>query len=71
MKDQYGFSKNLRHILSVLGMSKAEFARRTGLTPAAVTQLCNGDREPSLQTIVRILKVLPVKFEMLVKVRAD
>lgn len=33
---------------------KSKFADRIGLTPSAVTQLCNGDFEPRLRTAVAI-----------------
>ena len=69
MKDHYEFGKNLRRILKAVGMSQAELSQKTGLTPAAVSQLLNGIRDPSLHTIVRIMKVLPVRFESLVKIR--
>ncbi len=66
MKDHYNFSKNLKEILNTLGITQVEFAEKVGITPAAVSQLCSGIRDPSLHTIVRILKVIPVKFERLV-----
>ena len=61
------FGKNLKEVLRVLDMSQLELATRTGLTPAAVSQICNGQREPSLSSIVAILKAVPVKFERLIK----
>lgn len=68
MKDHYGFGKNLRRIMDALGMNQSELARRTGLTQAAVSQLLDGIRDPSIHTIVKILRAIPVKFETLVNV---
>ncbi|HMD13501.1 MAG TPA: helix-turn-helix transcriptional regulator [Bacteroidota bacterium] len=70
MKDHYGFGKKLRSLMVNLGMSQAELARRTGLTPAAISQLLDGIRDPSIHTIVKILRVIPVKFEQLVDISA-
>lgn len=64
---QKAFAKNLKQVLDSLDMSQIEFARRTGLTAAAISQIVNGEREPSLSTIIKILEVLPIKFERLVK----
>ena len=69
MKDHYKFGKNLKAILDMLGMTQAELSKRTGLTRAAVSQLISGARDPSLHTIVRILKVIPAQFENLVEFR--
>lgn len=61
------FGKNLKEILDALNMSQAEFAHRTGLTCAAVSMILKGKREPSLSTIVKIIKVLPITFERLMR----
>lgn len=66
MKDHYQFGKNLRQVMDALGLDQTDLAKRTGLTQAAISQLLNGIRDPSLHTIVRILQVIPVKFEKLV-----
>lgn len=60
------FGKNVREVREILGLSGAELSRRAGLTPATISQVELGHREPTLGTIVRILSVLPVKFERLV-----
>lgn len=67
MKDHYEFGKNLARVMKALDMSQIELAEKTGLTQAAISQLLSGIRDPSLHTIVRILKVIPVKFETLVR----
>lgn len=69
MKDHYKFGENLKRIMDLLGMTQLELSERTGLTPACVSQLLSGIRDPSLHTIVRILKVIPVKFEQLVSMK--
>lgn len=61
------FGVNLRKCLKALDMTQTEFAQRTGLTQAAVSQILDGKREPSLQTICKILEVLPTNFEWLVR----
>lgn len=41
-----------------MGLSQAELASRSGLTPAAISQLENGQREPSFSTLVRLSEAL-------------
>jgi len=60
------FSRGLSEIMEALDMSQVDLANQTGLTQAAVSQILNGKREPTLSTIVKILRVIPVKFEKLV-----
>jgi transcriptional regulator with XRE-family HTH domain len=62
----HSFGKNLREIRKLLGMSASELANRAGVTAAAISQIENGTRDPSLSTIIAILGVLPVKFERLI-----
>lgn len=64
---QHHFGRNLRALLESLGITQAEFAARTGITQGAVSMILSGDRDPSLETVIRILKVIPVKFEMLIR----
>lgn len=61
------FGKNLKYVLDCLEMSQTEFSKRTGLTQAAISQIINGERDPSLQTIVKILTAIPTNFERLLK----
>lgn len=65
MMDKTALGRNLKYLLKELGMSQSEFADRTELTQAAISQIIDGKREPSLESILRILAVLPVKFERL------
>jgi predicted transcriptional regulator len=53
----------LAELLSLMGMTQNELAKRTGLTQAAISHIINGDRDPALSSILKILRVLPVKFE--------
>ncbi len=61
------FGENLKNIIVNLGMTQVELANRSGLTPAAISQILDGKREPSLSSICALLEVIPVKFERLVK----
>lgn len=60
------FGPKLKAIIKMMDISQAELAELTGLTTAAVSQILNGAREPSLQTICKILNHIPIKFERLV-----
>ena len=61
------FGKNLTEVLDSLGMIQRDLASLTGLTEACISQIVNGRREPNLSTVVKIMKVIPVKFERLLK----
>jgi transcriptional regulator with XRE-family HTH domain len=54
------FSARLRHHIELLGISHAEVARRSQLTPRTFGHYATGTREPNLQTLVRIAKTLNV-----------
>ena len=69
MKDHYNFSKNLKTVMANLGLSQIDLVKLTGLTPAAVSQILSGKRDPSLSSVVKILNVIPVKFERLIDFR--
>lgn len=60
------FGKNLKKVRESLGMSAAELAQYSGLTPGCISHIEVGSRDPSLSTIIRILSVIPVKFEVLI-----
>lgn len=56
------FGTNLKHALQKIDMTQHELASRSGITPAAISMLISGDREPSLVTILKIcysLKTTP------------
>ncbi len=61
------FGERLLKVIAVLEMSQVELAHKSGLTPAAVSQILAGKREPSLSSICALLEAVPVKFESLVK----
>jgi transcriptional regulator with XRE-family HTH domain len=50
--------EQLRQRAQGLGLSDAEVARRAGLAPRRYGHYVTGDREPDLQTLVRICRVL-------------
>lgn len=57
------FGKNLEKNLKWLQMSQAELAEKIGSTPAAISQIINGLRQPSFKTVIKILNVIPMTFE--------
>lgn len=59
--------KNLKEIIDFLGITQVELAKRTDLTQAAISQIINGERIPSVDSIVAILKALNISFERLLK----
>lgn len=61
------FGKNLKIVIDFLEITQAELTEKSGLTQAGISQIINGEREPSLGSICKILNVIPVKFERLVK----
>jgi len=50
------FGKNMRNIRETLGLSQAEFARRTGLEASAISHFETEARQPSLKNIIKICK---------------
>lgn len=67
MGAENNFGKNVGDICKFLGMTQHELSKRSGLTPAAISQIINGEREPTLKTILKLLAALGVTFERLVK----
>lgn len=60
------FGPKLKALIDLMDIDQAELAEITGLTPAAISQILNGKREPTLGTVCKILRRIPVKFERLV-----
>lgn len=60
------FGRNLRWLRRRFGMSLNELARESGLTGACISNVENGKRQPNLSTILKIMKVIPVKFEIFI-----
>lgn len=52
--DQNNFSSRLQTLINWTGMSKAEFARKTGIAQASVTYYLKGIYEPKDENIIRI-----------------
>lgn len=59
--------KNLKEIITALGLTQAEAAEQCGVSQAALSQIIHGMRLPSVSTMVQILKAFNVKFERLLK----
>lgn len=49
--------KLITYLREKQGMSQAELARRSGITPAGIHRLETGKRSPHLTTLLRILSV--------------
>ena len=63
------FSKNLKEVLTTLGMTQAEFARRSGLSETLISNYMSGRRQPAVENLCKILSALPINFERLVAER--
>jgi len=61
------FGKNLKEVLVAIDMKPIDLAKLTGLTTSGISMIMTGKRDPKLSTVLLILKVLPVKFERLVR----
>lgn len=56
------FAEKLSKALDIYCLSSAELSVKTGLTPAAISQLKSGKREPMYSTICKVIKVMPVNM---------
>ena len=59
--------KNIKSIMEFLEISQIELSRKTGQTPAAISQIINGNRKPSVDSILKIMQALGCSFERLLK----
>ncbi|XID75807.1 helix-turn-helix domain-containing protein [Alkanindiges sp. WGS2144] len=59
------FSKQLSLLLSRLGISKYKLAKLSGLSPAYITLLTNGERSPSDEAIRKIASIVEVDFHVM------
>jgi transcriptional regulator with XRE-family HTH domain len=59
--------KNLKEIIVFLDITQVEAAKRCNMTPAAISQIINGERIPSVDSVYSILKAFNIKFERLLK----
>ena len=66
-KTNKSFGSNLKEIMDFLDMTQADLADLSGETRAAICMILKDERDPLLSTVVKILKVIPVKFERLVE----
>ncbi len=57
--------KRISEIRTQKGMNQARLAEKAGITPAAISQIENGDRTPSIPVLHRIANVLEVSLDYL------
>jgi predicted transcriptional regulator len=60
------FAESLGKVLSYLNMSQVQFARLIGITPAALSMILAGKREPSLSTTIKIVDAIYPTFEEMI-----
>lgn len=60
------FGKNLKKLLKDLGMSQVDLATKAGLKEATITKILTGVNPPRLDTVIKILRVIPATFEEMV-----
>lgn len=56
------FGRRVRECREYLGMTADDLAKRSGLTPAAISMIENGNREPLLSTAIALSEGLQMKF---------
>lgn len=59
------FGKNVKACREFLGMTIDELSKRSGLTQAAISQIENGKRIPSLPSALKLSKGLGAKISRL------
>jgi len=59
------FAERLNSLLILNNLSQNELAKRTGLTTAAICRYCRGNRQPSIDNLVRICDALNVSADYL------
>lgn len=65
------FGERLRKIRERQDLKQSDLARRSGLTPAAISQLENGQREPNFSTMIRLANALGTTPNDLLGIGAD
>ncbi len=65
-KEAAQFGKSIKEILGFLNMSQSSFADLVGVTPAAISQIVNGQRLPTLETVIKIVDSVHWSFEELI-----
>lgn len=58
--------KKLEHILKQNDMSQTELAERTSLKPTTIYRIIHGYSDASLETLLKITKVIPGTFEQVI-----
>lgn len=53
--------QEIKELREYLGLNQSQLAKLSGLTPAAISQIENGLREPSLSSIEKICDALEIK----------
>ena len=65
------FRTNLKEIRLFLGMSQGDLAKRTGLTPSAISHFETGQREPLVGNLIKLADALSVTVDRLLKARGN
>lgn len=61
------FGRNLKNYQIVNGLSLPDFSRKTGVKPHTLRGILEGRHEPKLETVIKIMLKLNLKFTDLVK----
>ena len=61
----------IKQYREALHLSQGEFSKKTGLTPAAISQFESGEREPSLESLKKLADGLNVPVGYLVGEESD
>ncbi|MFA5168256.1 MAG: helix-turn-helix transcriptional regulator [Candidatus Omnitrophota bacterium] len=64
-------AERIKQYREALPLSQSEFSKKTGLTPAAISQFESGEREPSLDSLRKLAEGLNVPVGYLVGEEAD
>lgn len=64
--DYRTFGVNLREAIKYLNWTQRDLAHFAKITPACVSQIINGKREPNLSTLIRIINATGFTLENLV-----
>jgi predicted transcriptional regulator len=67
MKSYKYFGENLKNVLKNADVCQVYLAKKSGLTTACISQIINGKRKPTIETVCKILDALEfTNFEYLV-----
>jgi transcriptional regulator with XRE-family HTH domain len=67
MMDPKQFAINLNELLDKLEMSQSELCERSQVSQATMSKIMSGECMPGLETICKILAVIPVSFERMMR----